>query len=52
LYAEALQKFNTSKESACEMAGAYFDKDETGATAALVVVVNTILNLDEVITKN
>ena len=50
LYQSALQKFNASKENACEMAGGY--KENMPATAALVVVINTILNLDEVITKN
>ena len=52
LYGTALQKFNTSKEDACEMAGGIIDKQDTAATAALVVVINTVLNLDEVITKN
>ena len=52
LYDEALQKFSSSKENACEMAGGNIDKEDTAAAAALVVVINTILNLDEVITKN
>ncbi|MFT3932882.1 MAG: DUF1553 domain-containing protein [Chitinophagaceae bacterium] len=52
LYNEALQKFNGSKENACEMAGSYINDGNTAATAAMVVVINTILNLDEVITKN
>ncbi|MEO5595123.1 MAG: DUF1553 domain-containing protein [Chitinophagaceae bacterium] len=52
LYGTALEKFNGSAANACEMAGGYSDKEDTAATAALVVVINTILNLDEVITKN
>lgn len=52
LYQNALQKFNTGAENACEMAGRNYGKQATAATAALVVVINTILNLDEVITKN
>ncbi len=52
LYHQALQKFNADKNNACEMAGVEAGKNETAATAALVVVINTILNLDEVITKN
>jgi mono/diheme cytochrome c family protein len=52
LYYLALQKFNADKNNACEMAGGYSNKDDTAATAALVVVINTVLNLDEVITKN
>jgi hypothetical protein len=52
LYQAALQKFNNSAANACEMAGGYSDKEDTTATAALVVVINTVLNLDEVITKN
>ena len=52
LYQGALQKFNASKENACAMAGIYSGKDDTAAAAALVVVINTILNLDEVVTKN
>jgi mono/diheme cytochrome c family protein len=52
LYTLAIQKFNANKEGACEMAGGHSNKEDTAATAALVVVINTILNLDEVITKN
>ena len=52
LYDEALQKFNSNKSNACEMAGATINEGNTAATAALVVVINTVLNLDEVITKN
>ena len=52
LYQTALQKFNTNKDDACEMAGGNSNKYNTAATAALVVVMNAILNLDEVVTKN
>ncbi len=52
LYQSALQQFNGNRQNACEMAGGYSTNEETAATAALVVVINTILNLDEVITKN
>jgi hypothetical protein len=52
LYQRALQKFTRSKEHACEMAGGNSNKYNTAATAALVVVTNAVLNLDEVITKN
>jgi len=52
LYNLAWQKFNANKNDACEMAGGYSNKEDTAAEAALVVVINTVLNLDEVITKN
>jgi hypothetical protein len=54
LYALALQKFTADKNEndVCEMAGGHSGKNEMAATAALVVVINTVLNLDEVITKN
>ncbi len=52
LYQQALQKFNADKDKACEMADGHSNKEDVAATAALVVVINTILNLDEVITKN
>ena len=51
LYAEALQKFNKDADKTCEMIGVN-DKHNNPETAALVVVANTMLNLDEVITKN
>lgn len=54
LYELALQKFTADKNEndVCEMAGGYSDKKDMIATASLVVVINTVLNLDEVITKN
>ena len=51
LYAEALQKFNKDADKTCEMIGVD-DKHNNPETAALVVVANTMLNFDEVITKN
>lgn len=52
LYGDALEKFTSNKAKACEMMGSYSAKEDTAAAAALVVVINTILNLDEVVTKN
>jgi Protein of unknown function (DUF1553)/Protein of unknown function (DUF1549)/Planctomycete cytochrome C/Carbohydrate binding module (family 6) len=52
LYEKALKKFNANNDNACEIAGGNSSKYNTAATAALVVVTNTILNLDEVVTKN
>ena len=51
LYYEALQKFNKDADKTCEMVGVN-DKHNYPETAALVVIANTMLNLDEVITKN
>jgi hypothetical protein len=51
LYYEALQKFNKDADKTCEMVGVN-DKHNNPETAALVVIANTMLNLDEVITKN
>ena len=51
LYNESLQKFKKDKDKTCEMIGVD-DKHNNPETAALVVVANAILNLDEVITKN
>jgi Protein of unknown function (DUF1553) len=51
LYGEALQKFKADKEKTCEMIGVQ-DEHNNAETAAMVVVTNAILNLDEVITKN
>jgi len=50
LYKNALTKFNTDKDKTCEMIGVN-DEHNNAETAALVVVCNAILNLDEVITK-
>ena len=50
LYKKALEKFNSDKEKACEMIGVN-DEHNNPETAAMVVVCNAILNLDEVVTK-
>jgi hypothetical protein len=50
LYKNALTKFNADKEKACEMIGLN-NEHNNPETAALVVVCNAILNLDDVITK-
>jgi hypothetical protein len=50
LYRNALSKFNSDKEKACEMIGLN-NEHSNPETAALVVVCNAILNLDEVVTK-
>lgn len=52
LYQSALKQFQSKSNDACDMAGGNSTKYNTANTAALVVVANTILNLDEVITKN
>ena len=51
LYNESLQKFKKDRDKTCEMIGVD-DKHNNPETAAMVVVANAILNLDEVITKN
>jgi len=51
LYNESLQKFRKDKDKTCEMIGVN-DQHNNPETAALVVVANAILNLDEMITKN
>jgi hypothetical protein len=50
LYKDALVRFNADKEKACEMIGLN-NEHNNPETAALVVVCNAILNLDEVVTK-
>src|SRR5436190_670467 len=50
LYKNALEKFNRDKDKACEMIGVN-DEHNDPETAAMVVVCNAILNLDEVVTK-
>jgi len=50
LYKNAFEKFNSDKEKTCEMIGVN-DEHNNPETAALVVVCNAILNLDEVVTK-
>ena len=51
LYEEAFTKLKNDKEKTCEMIG-LMDEHNNPGTAALVVVANAMLNLDEWITKN
>jgi len=51
LYDQSLQKFKKDKDKTCEMIGEN-DQHNNPETAALVVMANALLNLDEVITKN
>jgi hypothetical protein len=51
LYEETLIRMRKDPDKACEMAGAQ-DAYNRPETAAMVVVNNAILNLDEVLTKN
>lgn len=51
LYTQSLQTFNKDKLKACEVIG-MDSKHNNPETAALVVVMNAMLNLDEWITKN
>ncbi len=50
LYKNALDKFSKDENKTCEMIGVNNEHNNPG-TAALVVVCNAILNLDEVVTK-
>lgn len=50
LYKTALEKFSKNKEKTCEMIGMN-DEHNKPETAAMMVVTNAILNLDEVVTK-
>ena len=51
LYAQALKTFVSDKDKTCEMIG-FQNEHNNPETAALVVVANAMLNLDEIITKN
>jgi hypothetical protein len=51
LYDEALQRFKADPNETCEIIGV-MDEHNNPETAALVVVANAMLNLDELITKN
>jgi hypothetical protein len=50
LYNTAIGQFNNDKSKMIKMLSD--DKDANAETAALTVVANAILNLDEVMTKN
>jgi hypothetical protein len=52
LYKKAFEKFNTDPAKSCEMAGSISKNQSTASTAAMVMVANAVLNLDEVVTKN
>jgi hypothetical protein len=51
LYKKSLAKFKNDKDATCEMIGV-MDKHNNPETAALVVVANTMMNLDEWVNKN
>jgi hypothetical protein len=51
LYQEAYNNLKNDKEKTCEMIGEMNEHDNT-ETAALVVVANAMMNMDELITKN
>jgi hypothetical protein len=51
LYRVALERFRKDRDDTCEMVGLQ-DANNNPETAALVVVANAILNLDEVLTKS
>ena len=51
LYNEALNEFKTDDHKTCEMIGLN-NEHSNPATAALVVVANAMMNLDEVVMKN
>jgi hypothetical protein len=51
LYFNALKFYKEDPEKTCEMIGV-MDEHNNPETAALVVVANAMLNMDELITKN
>ena len=51
LYNNALNRFKNDPEKTCMMVGAP-GSNTTPETAALIVVANAILNLDELVTRN
>ena len=51
LYETALKEFRKDTDKTCEMIGMNY-KDNTPEKAALIVVANAMLNLDEVVTRN
>jgi hypothetical protein len=52
LYNKALVQFRNDRDKTCEMIGEMHAKHTNAETAALVVVANAMLNMDELITKN
>jgi hypothetical protein len=50
LYNKSITKFKNDNNAVCEMMGAMF-KNNNAETAALVVVANAMLNLDEWVNK-
>jgi hypothetical protein len=51
LYNKAYNEFSKNEEKTCEIIGEK-NKRNNPETAALVIVANAILNLDELITRN
>src|SRR5436190_648844 len=51
LYNKSISKFKNDKDAVCEMMGAMY-KNNNAETAALVVVANAMMNLDEWVNKN
>ena len=51
LYNQSLNAFKKDKDATCEMIG-LINEHNNPETAALVVVANAMLNLDEVLMKN
>lgn len=51
LYYQALAEFRADKDKTCEMTG-LMDHNNNPETAAMIVVANALLNLDEVVTKS
>ena len=51
LYDRAQRQFSASDAAACQLSGSVRDRKTMAEIASLVVVINTVLNLDEVVTK-
>ena len=52
LYNESMQRFSKNSEASCEMANGLSPGENGPAIASMTTVINAVLNLDEVITKN
>jgi hypothetical protein len=52
LYNTAYAQYKNDAAATCEMAGGMSNEHTNAETAALIVVANAMLNLDEVVTKN